>query len=54
MIEFCSECNEATGNAGCGEDSLFVELDDVELGPLCVDCYYEFLDEIDIKDQIME
>lgn len=35
-IERCSECDEPTGNAGAGEDSLF--LPDGR-GPMCWECY---------------
>lgn len=38
-LEYCCECDEETGNAGRGEDSLFIEVGDAEVGPLCSSCY---------------
>jgi len=37
-FEHCSECDCETGNAGRGEDSIYIELSDKEIGPLCEDC----------------
>ena len=37
MIELCSECEEPTGRAGAGEDSLYS--DDGETGPFCEGCF---------------
>lgn len=39
MIEYCFECDEATGNAGRDEDSLYFLSEDKETGPLCQSCY---------------
>lgn len=36
--ERCCECDEETGRAGRGEDSIFIETDDGEIGPLCETC----------------
>ncbi len=36
-LEYCENCNEPTGRAGRGEDSLYC--DEHDLGPLCPDCY---------------
>ena len=35
--EFCRLCDEKTGRAGKGEDSLYFD----ERGPYCEDCYNE-------------
>ena len=34
-IETCAFCNEATGRAGKGEDSIYLD----GIGPLCNGCY---------------
>ena len=34
-LEYCSVCDEPTGRAGRGEDSLYVDDD----GPYCSECY---------------
>ena len=36
-LEYCCECDNPTGRAGKGEDSLYT--DGVELGPYCEDCW---------------
>ena len=36
-LELCCECDQPTGRAGRGEDSLYAE----DVGPYCVDCWYE-------------
>jgi hypothetical protein len=36
-LELCAICDEPTGNAGRGEDSLYLENSDE--GPLCHSCY---------------
>lgn len=42
-IEYCTDCNEPTGNAGYCEDSLYIDLgedsNNNEIGPFCEDCY---------------
>jgi len=35
-LEYCKECDEATGRAGIHDDSLFFSVGD---GPYCVDCF---------------
>jgi hypothetical protein len=35
--EYCCKCDEATGRAGAGDDSLYTEHD----GPFCEACYPE-------------
>ena len=44
-LEYCCECDNPTGNAGRGEDSIYAELmvDGDEIGPLCRECYDELL-----------
>ena len=38
--EYCDRCDDETGNAGQGEDSIYIELDSGEMvGPLCDTCY---------------
>ena len=37
--ERCCECDEETGKAGKGEDSIYIELPCTEIGPLCERCY---------------
>lgn len=39
-LEYCKECDTATGNAGVDEDSLYVDDD----GPYCDECYVETLE----------
>lgn len=34
-LEYCCECDAATGRAGAAEDSLFIDDD----GPYCWECY---------------
>ena len=42
-IERCSHCDEPTGKAGRGDDSLYSTLPDgVEHGPLCESCFEMF------------
>ena len=41
-IEYCDRCDEPTGNAGRGEDSIFVVRDGKEIGPLCGACGSDF------------
>lgn len=40
-LEYCIECDEATGDAGIGEGSLYVN----GYGPLCPGCYEDNVDE---------
>ncbi len=41
-IEYCCKCEEATGHAGRGEDSIYVEYENgKEVGPLCIRCSKE-------------
>ncbi len=42
--ERCSMCDDYTGHAGAGEDSLFCECGE---GPLCCDCGDEHRNECD-------
>jgi len=36
-VELCVLCDEPTGGAGCGEDSLYCDICDI--GPLCEECW---------------
>lgn len=36
--EICCECDESTGRAGIGDDSLYTE---IEVGPYCWECFPE-------------
>lgn len=36
-LEYCCECDQLTGRAGRGEDSLYYDDD----GPFCWDCWQE-------------
>ena len=45
-LEMCCVCDAPTGNAGRGEDSMFVYKDGKEIGPLCFFCF-DCLDEPD-------
>lgn len=40
-LERCSECDEPTGNAGRYDDSLYIETDGKEIGPLCSECFHK-------------
>jgi hypothetical protein len=46
-LEYCSECEEATGRAGRREDSIFVNAIDAskEYGPLCYECKTKLLED---------
>lgn len=37
-IEHCDDCGQATGNAGEGEDSIFIYFPERKVGPLCSEC----------------
>lgn len=37
-LEHCEICDEATGNAGVGDGSIFIEYPDKTVGPLCDAC----------------
>lgn len=41
-LEFCRECDEATGNAGRNEDSIYFG----QSGPYCSDCYDKLIEEL--------
>jgi hypothetical protein len=42
-VEHCSHCDEPTGKAGRGDDSLYCTLPDgIERGPLCESCFEMF------------
>jgi hypothetical protein len=41
-LERCTSCNEATGKAGPGDGSLYVE----ECGPFCEECHKRVLEAI--------
>jgi hypothetical protein len=52
MLERCCICDNPTGGAGKGEDSLYIPLfrdGDMyaELGPLCPDCYDQLREDAD-------
>lgn len=38
-LEHCSECDQETGGSGRGEDSIYIEYKDQEIGPLCKECW---------------
>jgi len=40
-LEYCCECDNPTGNAGRGEDSIYADflIGGDEIGPLCWECY---------------
>ena len=44
-LEYCCECDQPTGNAGRGEDSIYAEamLGNDEIGPLCFECYNDLV-----------
>jgi len=42
-IEYCSECDTPTGHGGRGEDSIYLEFKDREIGPLCSECQEQIL-----------
>lgn len=42
--EICIECNDATGNAGKGEGSHYLD-EDQEDGPYCWECFEELSEE---------
>ena len=44
-LEYCCECDNPTGRAGRGEDSIFAEfiIGGDEIGPLCWECYNKLL-----------
>lgn len=46
-LEYCSECGKATGRAGRGDDSIFVDAIDGtgEYGPLCYECKTSLLED---------
>jgi hypothetical protein len=37
-LEYCCECDQPTGRAGRGEDSIYIAYPDKEVGPLCEEC----------------
>ena len=36
--ERCCQCDEPTGRAGRGDDSIYMDVDGKEIGPLCPEC----------------
>lgn len=40
--ERCCHCGELTGRAGISDDSIYVDLSDGTLGPLCADCFDKY------------
>jgi len=44
-LEYCCECDNSTGRAGRGEDSIYAEymIGGDEVGPLCFECYDELI-----------
>lgn len=45
--EYCARCDEATGRAGRSDDSIYIEIDGEEYGPLCEDCCGIIKQEVD-------
>lgn len=41
-IEHCCICDEATGNAGHDEDSIFIIRNNIETGPFCESCSSDY------------
>lgn len=39
MKEFCCLCDLPTGRAGKGEDSMYIETNNGEIGPICEACH---------------
>ena len=39
-LEYCCECDQPTGRAGKGEDSLFTDDDE---GPYCYECWTDLV-----------
>lgn len=52
-LERCYVCDDPTGRAGRNEDSIYVirQVDDEEVGPLCPDCYREWMDKGWVKKE---
>lgn len=48
--ELCCECDEPTGRAGRYDDSIYVEWDGKNIGPLCEDCAVKYRDPTDAKE----
>lgn len=57
-LEYCCQCNQVTGRAGRGEDSLYAaDGTPAELGPLCPTCYETLTHESELetlKAQLMD
>jgi len=47
-LEYCIKCDEPTGHAGAGEDSLYGPTGD---GPYCVSCYDELYAEAEAESE---
>ena len=52
-LEYCEMCGGATGNAGRGEDSIYIMAADGsrEYGPLCYRCKTELIEEGVINEE---
>jgi len=48
-LERCCLCDELTGRAGRGEDSLYINTGKAELGPLCPNCWQGIADEVNAR-----
>lgn len=40
-FEYCITCGQKTGRAGKFEDSIYIQYEDQEVGPLCKECRHE-------------
>jgi len=40
-LEYCTECDGETGNAGRGDGSIYIDYATYEVGPLCDACRSE-------------
>lgn len=50
--EVCCKCGAATGRAGRADDSIYIEYNGDEIGPLCEDCYKPFQEIDDLKAEL--
>jgi len=52
-LEYCCDCDEPTGRAGRGEDSIYADPvnGDDEIGPLCWECYQDLICAKIVKDE---
>jgi len=49
-LEYCCDCGEPTGRAGRGDDSIYVEVDGQEIGPLCEECLADYEQQQELPD----